>query len=158
VYAPVKPKERAEFFQTVLRQKLQELAETAETTILAGDFNDFEFPALDRYPPYERDADSIRRTREECRRTWGTLVSPLLSELGFTDAFRHLNPETRAYSRFQRRPDGILISATRIDHVISSFHLLDHFGVIQYIPLPFTDRHALEIDLYTLQTAFRNAQ
>jgi hypothetical protein len=75
VYAPVQHEERRIFFEEDMPAAAEKVAIAGEPTIIMVDFNDYEFPALDRWPPPSKEDDYNRLNRQERRRIWAELLT-----------------------------------------------------------------------------------
>jgi len=144
VYAPANSRERKTFFQTTLKNKIEEVGALDEPVIMMGDFNDFKFSGLDRWPAFDRNPKN-----GNClaylggARHWATFLSEILNINNLRDAFRLLYPEEKVFSRWHTDTEGNVVSATRIDHAIISDHLVLSLNDARYTATGFSDHHAM---------------
>ena len=115
-YAP--PSEKRAEYSCQLAEFLKINKLTFENTMLLGDMNDYLDSSLDRWCNVPiRSAHKLR----------GDILRPLINKK-FVDAFRHFNPDKRAYTRFGfqnnllQQVDKII--CTRIDHILIGKKLL----------------------------------
>jgi exonuclease III len=142
-YAPAKTQKRKPFLSDELLPLIRDLTMTSnEHLILAGDLNDFQYIALDRFPVVLEREEGHSSTRLERERWWPTILTPAFGQYNMTDGFRFLHPTRKEYSRLHYDKEKTLISATRIDHIIISEHLLVSLKAVKYVPTGFSDRHA----------------
>jgi exonuclease III len=141
VYAPVNHDDRSVFFAEDLLD-LHTLASRDKLTsvIIAGDFNDYDSPILDRFPPIGFDSmTEIGRIK----RSWRSLFAPVLDRIGVLDAFRFLYPEASEFSR-NHYIRGEFVSATRIDAVLMSNDLLESLVSVNHNETTASDHKSVE--------------
>jgi len=143
VYAPVHYQQRKTFFEVDLARKIEQIVADREAVVMMGDFNDFEFPFLDRWPPFEREKDYEALDRAAKRRVWEELLTPVLLVNKMIDAFRFRHPDRQDFSRYQKSSDGSITSATRLDHTLITEELSDCIHDVFYTTLSFTDHRAM---------------
>jgi exonuclease III len=150
VYVPSVPKERRLFFEQD-RMGLRKLDQSFPHIIM-GDLNDYEFPAIDRTRreanPNLRNHDKIW---EQDSRFWQRLISPIMEEVGLVDAFRFKYPDKIAFSRIHL-VDGQVISATRIDHTLTSERLMDIVETVDYKTSSASDHKMIIVRLNLVYT------
>jgi exonuclease III len=133
LYTPSQDTNRRTFFLQD-EGNLQKIPTSTESPpcILAGDFNDYPNPELDRIVYQE-----INRPKEKAR-IWHPLIAPLLHDAALTDAFRLLHPITPTISR-PRIENGTPMTGTRIDHTFVSLTLRDNIAECYYTACPDSD-------------------
>ena len=130
VYGP--NKDRPSFIQSVFEQ----IGELSENIIVMGDYNLTINPNMDRL--------NTETNNEKAKEA----LLNLMEELILCDIWRERNPESKTYSWFSHRKNGIS-KASRIDNLIVSKGCAAKLDNIIYIPGVMTDHSAMYICLST---------
>ena len=123
VHAPNCYMERDQFFRDIIELKFDK-----SNIILGGDLNQIENPALDRFP-----------TNNTYNPGWVGLTNIKIN-LNLTDSLRRKVYNIRNMTRITKISSQ-LRSATRIDYILVSTHLIEHISLSKSTYINFSDHN-----------------